>query len=180
MLMDPRLTHEWYPHMSLAWFTEHLVCPIIIITEIIKWHLCICTFFIAIEFCPGACCIKCYNLICSQESYKFGESNVTLFAVRELKIRGILGYKLFCNILYNRHLQLKSASNSSYLHYYILLRNWLHYRVGSCSYSLNMNFMKYNIWEQFKLATECLSLVHWMLQTSPLTVTPSGREKSVT
>ena len=51
---------------------------------------------------PGACCIKCYELICSQESYEFQECYT-----RILKIRRILGYELISNILYNRPLDNK-------------------------------------------------------------------------
>ena len=48
---------------------------------------------------PGACCIKCYELICSQECYEFRECMCNI-----LEIRTILGYKLIRNIMYNRPL----------------------------------------------------------------------------
>ena len=46
---------------------------------------------------PGACCIKCYGLICSQESYKFGECYTfsTLKSVTFSKFVGFLATNQF-------------------------------------------------------------------------------------
>ena len=43
----------------------------------------------------GACCVKCYELICSQESYESYEFQCNIH-----QIRGILGYVSIRNILY--------------------------------------------------------------------------------
>ena len=52
------------------------------------------------KYTSGACCIKCYELICSQESYAFWEFYFKKCNIPQ--IFRILGYKSIRNILYNR------------------------------------------------------------------------------